>query len=179
MFCYIIMQCTYNFTDSIEPNMRNYTFVNIPMTWEQARSHCRQHYTDLAMIENESENSAEASFSPRSYIWPGEAWRWSDGSQFNFTNWLTGNPNSGNENCTNEILGHKWNDVPCSLECQFICQGETNWYKLIWNLSTKSLGCSTLHYVFFADFVVKKSMILMTLQIGVDLSPHPNNTASK
>ncbi|KAK7883900.1 hypothetical protein WMY93_027023 [Mugilogobius chulae] len=59
------------FTGSIAPGRKNYTLVTEMMNWENARSYCRQHHTDLAMIEDETENSAVAALEPTKYKWIG------------------------------------------------------------------------------------------------------------
>ncbi|KAK7883903.1 hypothetical protein WMY93_027026 [Mugilogobius chulae] len=71
---------------------KEFILVTAVKTWEEARSYCREHYTDLAVIEDAAENSAVAALNPSSNVWIGlyrEAWRWSDGSTSTFTNWAT------------------------------------------------------------------------------------------
>ncbi|KAK7883831.1 hypothetical protein WMY93_026954 [Mugilogobius chulae] len=109
-----------------EPGFKNYTFVTTSMTWKNAQSYCREHYTDLAMIEDETENAAVASMIGGHAVWIGlyrEPFRWSDGSDKNFTNWLAGEPNNGGKLpfCVLERNGHKWFDVPCSYLYPFHC----------------------------------------------------------
>uniref|UniRef100_A0A8C6SMU3 C-type lectin domain-containing protein n=1 Tax=Neogobius melanostomus TaxID=47308 RepID=A0A8C6SMU3_9GOBI len=63
---------------------KQYTYISTSKSWEDARSYCRQHYTDLAMIEDESENTAVAAvLVTNQWAWIGlyrQPWRWSDGS---------------------------------------------------------------------------------------------------
>ena len=55
-------------------------------------------------------------------------WRWPDGAPLGYINWTSGEPNDfdGNEDC-GEIKASKgepvWNDVPCSRELHFVCEG--------------------------------------------------------
>uniref|UniRef100_A0A8C6SEM9 C-type lectin domain-containing protein n=1 Tax=Neogobius melanostomus TaxID=47308 RepID=A0A8C6SEM9_9GOBI len=99
---------------------KQYFYISTSKSWEDAQYHCRQHHTDLAMIEDESENTAVASvLVPNQWTWIGlyrQAWRWSDGSDSQFKNWGSGEPNNyGNEHCAWEH-GHKLNDASCSLK---------------------------------------------------------------
>ncbi|XP_072304697.1 putative C-type lectin domain family 20 member A [Eucyclogobius newberryi] len=94
-------------------------------SWEDARSYCREHYTDLAMIEDETENTAVASLQWSSPSWIGlhrEPWRWSDGSTSTFQNWALGQPSSGVENCVVESSVQTWHDAWCANSYPFICE---------------------------------------------------------
>ncbi|KAK7883908.1 hypothetical protein WMY93_027031 [Mugilogobius chulae] len=97
------------------------------MTWDEAQSYCRQHHTDLAMIEDETENSAAASvLVENQWAWFGlyrKPFRWSDGSDSDFKNWMTNQPNNVGESqhCVWESDAHEWNDMPCSWTRPFVC----------------------------------------------------------
>uniref|UniRef100_A0A3B3ZFS9 C-type lectin domain-containing protein n=1 Tax=Periophthalmus magnuspinnatus TaxID=409849 RepID=A0A3B3ZFS9_9GOBI len=126
MFFHLVIWVSSPSCGSALPGQKNYTLVNIRMTWEDARSYCRQHYTDLAMIEDETEDSAVSSLYPGAHVWIGlyrEPWRWSDGSHSNFTNWQSTSPDSygQNQHCTREQTTYLWNDVPCIDKLPFIC----------------------------------------------------------
>ncbi|KAK7883839.1 hypothetical protein WMY93_026962 [Mugilogobius chulae] len=72
-----------------QPGFKNYTFVSTGMSWENAQSYCRQRYTDLVMIEDDSENTAVKDLNPSGQMWIGlyrQPWRWSDGSDSTFKN---------------------------------------------------------------------------------------------
>uniref|UniRef100_A0A8C6SKD5 C-type lectin domain-containing protein n=1 Tax=Neogobius melanostomus TaxID=47308 RepID=A0A8C6SKD5_9GOBI len=113
-------------TGSTEPGSKNYSLVLTSMSWEDARSHCKQHFTDLAMIEDESENTAVASIISSYTVWIGlyrQPWRWTDGSASSFTNWYPGRPNNcaSVQHCVYENNNHEWNDYSCSYAARFIC----------------------------------------------------------
>uniref|UniRef100_A0A8C6WHQ0 C-type lectin domain-containing protein n=1 Tax=Neogobius melanostomus TaxID=47308 RepID=A0A8C6WHQ0_9GOBI len=106
---------------------KQYTYISTSKSWEDARSYCRQHHTDLAMIKDKSENTAVAAvLVTNQWAWIGlyrQPWRWSDGSDSQFTNWGSGQPNNyaGNQHCVWEDNNHKWNDKPCSEKKKFVC----------------------------------------------------------
>uniref|UniRef100_A0A3B4AFC4 C-type lectin domain-containing protein n=1 Tax=Periophthalmus magnuspinnatus TaxID=409849 RepID=A0A3B4AFC4_9GOBI len=113
-------------TEAAESHPKQYFSVSIALTWKDARSYCRQHYTDLAMIKDETENTVVASFYPTGPYWIGlyrEGWRWSHGTNSTFTNWLTGQPNNAGaiQYCVQEDNTHKWNDWPCHSLQYFLC----------------------------------------------------------
>ncbi|KAK7883850.1 hypothetical protein WMY93_026973 [Mugilogobius chulae] len=108
-----------------QPGFKNYTFVSTGMSWENAQSYCRQRYTDLVMIEEESENTAVKDLNPSGQMWIGlyrQPWRWSDGSDSTFKNWIDTEPNNyGSQHCVAEKLGQKWIDNACTATYAFHC----------------------------------------------------------
>ncbi|KAK7883901.1 hypothetical protein WMY93_027024 [Mugilogobius chulae] len=112
---------------SVVNGQKMFSLVDIPMSWEEAQSTCREHFTDLAMIEDERENAAVADLAPTFFKWIGlyrEPWRWSDGRKSNFTNWASPGPNNVDliQHCVREQASYQWNDMDCSLEHPFICE---------------------------------------------------------
>uniref|UniRef100_A0A3B5QQ77 C-type lectin domain-containing protein n=1 Tax=Xiphophorus maculatus TaxID=8083 RepID=A0A3B5QQ77_XIPMA len=85
-----------------------------------AQSYCRTHHTDLAMIENEAENSAVKQLIPVGVdVWIGlyrVPWSWSDKSPSLFRRWVSSEPNNfgGIQNCICENTAHIWVDETCS-----------------------------------------------------------------
>uniref|UniRef100_A0A3B4Z4H9 C-type lectin domain-containing protein n=1 Tax=Stegastes partitus TaxID=144197 RepID=A0A3B4Z4H9_9TELE len=108
------------------PNV--YSFISESKEWSKAEdySYCREHYTDLATIENDQENGQVMSLlSAGGYGWIGlyrEPWRWSDNSSSSFRNWGTGQPNNyDNQFCVAEESNHLWFDEKCDKEMPFWC----------------------------------------------------------
>uniref|UniRef100_A0A3Q1HD18 C-type lectin domain-containing protein n=1 Tax=Anabas testudineus TaxID=64144 RepID=A0A3Q1HD18_ANATE len=108
------------------------------MTWSSAQAYCRQHYTDMPIIENSAENAAVYSVLPNNVqAWIGlyrVPWKWSDKSNSPFRHWLSGQPDNrnGNEYCAAEDYLHDWSDLTCTTKLPFIChQGNSMTNKLI------------------------------------------------
>uniref|UniRef100_A0A672FAR5 C-type lectin domain-containing protein n=1 Tax=Salarias fasciatus TaxID=181472 RepID=A0A672FAR5_SALFA len=88
--------------------------------WTAARDYCRTHHTDLAMIETGEENAKVAALR-KQQTWIGLyriPWRWSDGSNSAFKNWMAGEPVNPNflENCAAENPDHTWTKLRSSVQ---------------------------------------------------------------
>ncbi|KAJ0009140.1 hypothetical protein NQD34_016555, partial [Periophthalmus magnuspinnatus] len=116
------------FTGSTEPGLKEFTYVSTSMTWAAAKNHCRQNYTDLAMIQDDAENTAVASvISSSTNVWIGlyrVPWVWSNGKISSFFNWAPGEPDNldGAEHCAWVHENHQWSDESCSFMGPFFCQ---------------------------------------------------------
>uniref|UniRef100_A0A8C6S7N2 C-type lectin domain-containing protein n=2 Tax=Neogobius melanostomus TaxID=47308 RepID=A0A8C6S7N2_9GOBI len=115
------------FTGTPHQSSQRFTLVTAQMSWEDARIHCRQHHTDLAMIEAEAEFNTVASLYPSTHVWVGlyrEPWRWSDGSQAKFTNWANGQPDNYqfNQHCVKVDNSRGWHDENCQASLPFHCE---------------------------------------------------------
>uniref|UniRef100_A0A3B4AT89 C-type lectin domain-containing protein n=1 Tax=Periophthalmus magnuspinnatus TaxID=409849 RepID=A0A3B4AT89_9GOBI len=113
---------------STEPGLKEFTYVSTSMTWAAAKNHCRQNYTDLAMIQDDAENTAVASvISSSTNVWIGlyrVPWVWSNGKISSFFNWAPGEPDNldGAEHCAWVHENHQWSDESCSFMGPFFCQ---------------------------------------------------------
>ncbi|XP_058471557.1 C-type mannose receptor 2-like [Solea solea] len=108
-----------------------YHFIATVKSWNSAQEYCRQHYTDLAMIENDIENAIVFSKTGQQQTsWIGlyrVQWTWSDRSHSSFKNWADGEPDNlhSSQYCLVEQAHHGWLDAPCSVSLPFICHGGT------------------------------------------------------
>uniref|UniRef100_A0A8C7X2A6 C-type lectin domain-containing protein n=1 Tax=Oryzias sinensis TaxID=183150 RepID=A0A8C7X2A6_9TELE len=109
---------------------KNYVFINQAMSWSSAQQYCRKNYKDLAMIENQEENTEAQNAKLSNKVWIGlyrDPWTWSDGSRSSFRNWdpFGSDNNGGSQHCATESSEHVWGDENCSVKRVFIChQGE-------------------------------------------------------
>lgn len=102
-------------------------FVNKSMKWKDAKSFCRDHHTDLALVRNSPENERIAA------LLPADAWiglfrwswkKWSDRSRVAFTGWGEGQPGKDGVVASCGAADAKtatWRDDDCNLERPFIC----------------------------------------------------------
>ncbi|XP_038154310.1 macrophage mannose receptor 1-like [Cyprinodon tularosa] len=104
-----------------------FIFINTAMTWKDARSYCREHFTELAIPRNMSENDQIRAVIPAGHFcWAGfyrDSWKWSDGTMYVYRPWVSGQPNGGSDKCASAFFdysGH-WGDWPCDLRQPFIC----------------------------------------------------------
>ncbi|XP_058272164.1 C-type mannose receptor 2-like [Hemibagrus wyckioides] len=114
----------------------NYTWINQPMPWTKAQQYCREHYTDLASVRNQTDNQQILNFIGGSPTWIGlyRTRLWSDKQESTYENWRPAtykqpdngiyNPwEYGNQHCTAVSFrdsGH-WTDENCLSTFPFIC----------------------------------------------------------
>ena len=86
-------------TPSPTPAATGFVHVNIPYSHSSALSYCRSYHVDLASIHSSIENAAVAALCPNSDCWIGGSdeasegtWTWSDGSDWNYDKWASGEP---------------------------------------------------------------------------------------
>jgi hypothetical protein len=50
-------------------------------------------------------------------------WKWTDGSAWDYSHWLAGEPNGGTkENCLEVYKDSKWSDAPCDVSKSYVCK---------------------------------------------------------
>ncbi|XP_043085082.1 C-type lectin mannose-binding isoform-like isoform X2 [Puntigrus tetrazona] len=118
----------------------SYVFYFIPdvMNWTEAQTYCRQHHTDLATVNDQTDLDELLKTLPEGFkanIWIGlylkdgkAPWVFSDGSNSQFRLWLSGQPNNygGNQYCVYSEPNGYWNDWKCTDEFAFICYGRAD-----------------------------------------------------
>uniref|UniRef100_H2MP99 C-type lectin domain-containing protein n=1 Tax=Oryzias latipes TaxID=8090 RepID=H2MP99_ORYLA len=133
-------------------NKKNYIFINQTMSWSSAQQYCRKNYKDLAMIENQEENTEAQNTKPSNYkVWIGlyqEPWTWSDGSKSSFRNWDPSSLNNygGNQHCGTENSENVWGDEDCSVKRAFICHQGEHLKKCCHVLNVKCWTCVTVFH---------------------------------
>uniref|UniRef100_G3PCW6 E-selectin n=1 Tax=Gasterosteus aculeatus aculeatus TaxID=481459 RepID=G3PCW6_GASAC len=122
----------------------SYYYSNKTMNWEEARTWCREHYTDMVAIQNQDEISHLNSWLPKasSYYWIGirrinKVWTWVGTNKAltpEAANWAIGEPNNlksrkrsmASEDCVEMYIKRdsqagKWNDERCAKSKTALC----------------------------------------------------------
>ncbi len=155
-----------------------YIFVPNAKIWTDARSYCRQYYTDLVTIHNSEEND-QVTIKVLSgwYIWFGlflDSWEWSDQWDLRFRHWAADHPlmTSGSGDCVGMSRSNsgRWSQCSCDVQQPFICYGgeflqlielnDSNGFVSVYNRHHKQLK-----YVSFNDV---SSMLSITTCISLD-----------
>lgn len=121
---------------------REYHYIDLPMTWSDARDYCREKYTDLVTIRDMGDISKlNRNGMDSGHVWIGlsddpqswgkgavskdfNSWRWSATAHIaDYHNWGLGEPNNAyaNELCVNVGLFGTWNDDNCVTKHKCIC----------------------------------------------------------
>uniref|UniRef100_A0A8C1MS06 C-type lectin domain-containing protein n=1 Tax=Cyprinus carpio TaxID=7962 RepID=A0A8C1MS06_CYPCA len=128
---------------------QNYVWIYEYRTWTEAQSYCREKYTDLASVRNETERQQILNVTLyRDYVWIG-LYRnrlWSDQSNSSFTYWLpwteevAAQPDNGvsvpgqlgSQHCTAVSLQYfgQWTDESCFASLPFFCYSGEQIYLL-------------------------------------------------
>ncbi|XP_047449592.1 C-type mannose receptor 2-like [Mugil cephalus] len=134
LFLLILMgQCSF-----VLCRLYEYHFIDTERTWEEAQKYCRDNYSDLASVFDQSdverlkvrgnEFTEEAWIGLQSIAGKEKRmWHWSlPGVEFNETKWLNGEPNDKGsdgkpENCVAMDAPDKWKDFACAELKQFVC----------------------------------------------------------
>ena len=134
---------TFNLSARCEPGWSMfkgacYRFYQDEKDWDNAEKKCVQEGAHLASLFSDEEASfvrclQDASSTHETWIGgkrSGNSFLWIDGSDFDYYNWKTGQPNNqgGNEDCImvysdpGQDWHEKWNDVPCDVKKNFVCK---------------------------------------------------------
>ncbi|XP_076145743.1 C-type mannose receptor 2-like [Alosa pseudoharengus] len=108
---------------------RQFHVVKEQKNWREAQQYCREEFTDLATIDDMTENKVNNIISAGN-AWIGlkqGKWQWSLAdrdfyreNEAEFRNWAPGEPTGGTEKCVNLWEG-KWYDLHCWCLRPFIC----------------------------------------------------------
>lgn len=104
-----------------------YIFVTKAKTWLDAQTYCREHYTDLVTIRNQTENDmlAKKIYGTTDFVWMGlfrDKWKWSDQANFTSSTQVTLRRLAGaNEECAFTYYSGYIEDYPCTATFYFYC----------------------------------------------------------
>ncbi|KAL0189890.1 hypothetical protein M9458_016989, partial [Cirrhinus mrigala] len=102
-----------------------FVYVPTPGNWTFALHYCRQHYTDLATVDDQAEHNELLKITEMGNVWIGlhrtigdGDFIWTDQSSSSFRAWETGQPDD--QLCVNVYQG-KWYDRSCIPQIPFAC----------------------------------------------------------
>uniref|UniRef100_A0A3B3VRQ3 Selectin P n=1 Tax=Poecilia latipinna TaxID=48699 RepID=A0A3B3VRQ3_9TELE len=118
-----------------------YHYSNKTMTWSEARKWCQEHFTDMVVIQNQTENDYIVSILPNRtnspYYWIGltkkhinETWKWigNNSTWVGEHSWAVNEPNNNHitEFCVEIYINSgqnrgKWNDEKCARSKYPVC----------------------------------------------------------
>ncbi|XP_047659622.1 macrophage mannose receptor 1-like [Tachysurus fulvidraco] len=109
-------------------NTNKYVYISDKKSWYDAQTYCREKYTDLVSVRNQTENDeirSVVNISDSTDVWIGlfnDSWYWSDRSNSTFRYWRSDKP-SGSLICAavSESEQRYWTDVNCTEKLPFIC----------------------------------------------------------
>ncbi|KAL7846162.1 hypothetical protein AOLI_G00243540 [Acnodon oligacanthus] len=126
--------CVQSFTfvcfDKNKNNTDRYMFINETKSWCDAQRYCREHYTDLTSVRNQTENQQIWNLAKHSIsicVWIGlfnDLWKWSDKSISSFRYWRSRQPdNQDGNNCAAVSMTDQgqWHSLNCGTMNPFIC----------------------------------------------------------
>ncbi|XP_053504619.1 C-type mannose receptor 2-like isoform X2 [Ictalurus furcatus] len=117
----------------------DYRWILSYMPWRQAQDYCREHYTDLASVRNQTDNQRILNLTGGNDAWIGlyRTRLWSDKQESTYENWRTYTPyipaqpdngvyapwEYGNQHCTAISFSDSgyWTDENCFTTFPFIC----------------------------------------------------------
>ncbi|XP_059195909.1 macrophage mannose receptor 1-like [Centropristis striata] len=120
----------------------------VSKTYADAKTYCREMYSDLATVHNSTDMDSLIALVPNSILraWIGleigdvRTWHWSQsGQQLGFLNWREGEPQAKDEDACGAMDQHgKWFESDCGVKRQFVCHGNSDNRALTFVAETKS-----------------------------------------
>ncbi|XP_078143285.1 uncharacterized protein LOC139914127 isoform X1 [Centroberyx gerrardi] len=114
----------------------DFHFVNVAENYTDAKSYCRDKYTDLATVHNaaDMDNLIASVPSNKDRAWIGleigDVWRWhwsSPDKGLDFFNWKAGEPQKSNQDiCAAMNPGGEWFVSDCDTRQSFVCDGSND-----------------------------------------------------
>uniref|UniRef100_A0A8B9H6I3 C-type lectin domain-containing protein n=1 Tax=Astyanax mexicanus TaxID=7994 RepID=A0A8B9H6I3_ASTMX len=105
-----------------------YVLINERKTWREAQSYCREHYTDLTSVRNQTENQEVRSVAKNvgDMIWFGlfnDPWKWSEDQNNSSFRYWSPNQADNTDKCAAASVKDQsqWYDVNCNTSFPFIC----------------------------------------------------------
>ncbi|XP_042258028.1 macrophage mannose receptor 1-like [Thunnus maccoyii] len=102
-----------------------FVFVNQPMNWSNAQRYCRENFTDLATVRNNTENQEVMNLPGTYWTWIGlyrdPDINWSDGSAYSFNSWSGSVSGSLMKMMCGVQESNQWTFKSCEERFPFVC----------------------------------------------------------
>ncbi|KAG7254507.1 hypothetical protein CRUP_033891 [Coryphaenoides rupestris] len=164
-------------------------YVDQMMNWADAQSYCREHFDDLATVDNPEElMQVKASRNGFDYqkdrMWIGlyddlTKWQWFYGNQEykrdkHYGNWLPGVPNftGAKENCTMMTKTGQWEDSACNLLYSAVCindEGNYNYTQRQMTWYQARQHCQSLHTELASERQKQGSTVWLKISSEADM----------
>ena len=110
----------------------DFHFINMKKTYNEAKSYCREMYTDLATVHSSDDMNELISAAKTERGWIGleaenvSTWHWSQSDQnTNYSNWKRNQPKKTDENaCAAMNKSGEWLSYNCTRKRSFVCNGK-------------------------------------------------------
>ncbi|XP_037639958.1 C-type mannose receptor 2 [Sebastes umbrosus] len=126
----------------------DFHLITISKNYTEAKTYCREMYTDLATVHNSTDMDNLITLVPSTTAraWIGletgdvRMWHWSWPDQkLDYFNWKAGEPQINNEDACAAMDQHsEWIESDCGTKRSFVCHGNSNTSGLIFVAETKS-----------------------------------------
>ena len=96
--------------------MKCYKYINESLTWEKSKEACNAENSNLASVHDSQTNSFLHSLMEDNafiggYKTQDGIWRWTDGSDFDYSNWYPGKPGPASSHEDKLEIFHGWGDT--------------------------------------------------------------------
>ena len=143
-------------------NGHSYEFVDLDLSWNDARAYCIEQGGHLVTITTPEEQDFLANNFYDQKLWIGAfesetGWCWITGEAWYYENWRSGEPSGGEEWCGCLWTDMEWNDIrnedPGERISAFICEYDDleDVYSLDWDVDDSDLQYFNGHYYQFFD----------------------------
>uniref|UniRef100_A0A8C2GW73 C-type lectin domain-containing protein n=1 Tax=Cyprinus carpio TaxID=7962 RepID=A0A8C2GW73_CYPCA len=140
-------------------------YILVSKTWKDAQSYCRQYYTDLVIIQNQTEQNQLSVMKPYTSAWIGlfrNVWKWSDETNVSSSSFTRLPLQSGLQSpCGVSDPGGIISYQVCSNVLPFVCmQRKFHIRTLAANCSLRALEMNFLLYPIWSASVFKIYMLI-------------------